>query len=139
MSFSTLDHTADAALRIAARTLGGLVSSSVAGLVSLLGEAPGQSPRRTVAFSMTRQTAEELVVDLCNELLFAWEVERWLPLKARCRVRGKGPFHLRASVDFAQVGPQFSPESVIKAATYGRMRIEQDETGRFVTTMIFDM
>jgi len=124
-----VDHTAELELELEAATEHGVFEEALAALGGLLAERAGEEEtgdelaRYGVSASAPDRAA--LLAEWLNELAYLAESEGFIPSRAeRLELTGNA---LEATV----VGRRASPSSLVKAVTYHRLGIwEEDETWR---------
>jgi SHS2 domain-containing protein len=133
--FEILEHTADVGLRLTGDTVGELFEAAGRGLASLQDAwEPGKGREVTVDVSADDRAA--LLVAWLDELLFLSEREDGV--FGGFHVESVGDDVLRASVLLSpSAGPR---EGVgIKAATYHRLRLEQEQNGAWGADVYLDV
>lgn len=124
MAFKIIEHTADLAVELTGRTLSEFLESAVSAYASLLIDPESVKPTENIAFTISADTPEGMLVGVVNELIFLFEVEEFVSHhatitvdgdKARCEVFGESIDSSRHEFDHC-----------IKSATYGGLRIVYD-------------
>ncbi|MBD3160944.1 MAG: archease [Candidatus Eisenbacteria bacterium] len=140
--FEPVEHTADVGLRIWAPTREGLFERAAAGMASLLVDPASVEPVEEREVAVGAADVEEALVSWLQEILYLYEVQRFVPARFRLERADAGGVHGWV------VGERFDPSrhetrADIKAVTYHDLRIERSETEdgreRWRTTVIFDI
>lgn len=137
LRYRSIDHTADLGLEVWGRTLPELYANAAEGMCALYFDLPAVEPRERRTIAVQGHDREEVLVAWLGELLYQIEVEYFLP--CRFDILSLDETHLEAEV----AGETFDParhrwRTGIKAATYHNLHIEQDPTGLWTVTVIFD-
>ena len=135
--YRPLEHTADLGLEVWARSLPELYATAAEGMCALYFDLAAVEPREEREILAHGHDREELLIDWLGNLLYAIEVEHFLP--RRFEVVELQDNALRARV----WGEPFDPKrhrwrTGIKAATYHNLRVAQNGEGLWTTTIIFD-
>lgn len=133
--FEIVDHTADIGVRVSAPDLEGLFADSAAGMFHVIceGSATGWDAQHRI--ELTAPDLEDLLVDWLSELLYLFEVRKFVFREAE--FESLGETGLAATVR----GVNFRGELVgaeIKAVTYHMIDIRR-ETGGYEVTVYFDL
>jgi len=131
-----LEHTADVALKVRAKTLPGLFLWAARGLVRLLFEGPLPPPEGRAQVSLAAPDAETLLVRFLNELIYLVQTKGLVPVGMRLRL---SDCQLEAElfvVPFERVAERFLGE--IKSATFHGLKIEVGKEG-YVAQVVFDV
>ena len=125
MAYELIEHTADLGLRVWAGSPAALFEESARALMAVMGEVRG-SPDRAETVDLEAPDPEALMVDWLSELLYLFEVRRFVPVDVEAvipaRVKGE-PWRLRARLSgcdaagFVQHGP------AVKAVTYHDIQV----------------
>lgn len=138
-SFEFVEHTADIAVRLRARSVGGLFDMAAAALTDALLD-PGSivvTGGRTV--TLEAPELDLLLVDWLQELLFLFETEGFLVARSRVHVDAGERCTLRAEVSGEPRDPaRHHLKLLIKAVTYHGLHIERTDDG-YAATIIFDI
>ena len=131
--FREIDHTADWALEVWARTREALFVEAARGMYALAGAVPMEAPRTRRLVSLSAGDAESLLVAWLQELLYFTESEGL----------AFDEFHLAEltaeRLEAEVVGaPVQHLAKVIKAVTYHNLAIRETEAGLAVT-IVFDV
>ncbi len=140
--FAIVEHTADIGLRIWAPTLEGLFEQAALGMISLLTDPAEVRPERTEEISVDGADLEEALIAWLQEILYRFEVRRFVP--ARIEIREVNPRGVRARIDGESLDrTRHEVRLDIKAATYHDIAVrreqETDGSHRWSTTVIFDI
>lgn len=135
--YRPIDHTADLGLQVWGRTLAELYANAATGMCAMYFDLAAVQAREQRAIAAQGYDREEVLVDWLRNLLFAIEVDAFLP--ARCDILELDDTHLRAAV----AGERFDPSrhrwrTGIKAVTYHGLRIEEEAGGWWRVQVIFD-
>lgn len=130
--FVEIDHTADRAIEVWARTPGELFEQAARGMFSLTTDISQIAPRRYHELTLEVNDLESGIVDWLNELLYWHESRREI----------YGEFHVslepgRLRARFAGQ-PAEKIQAVVKAATFHDLQVQQDEAGTWRATIVFD-
>src|SRR3954471_5770851 len=121
MAYRWMDHTSEVQLEVEAESPAGLATEAgrALGLLMLRGEPAAVSgPARTL--EVTAVDRDALLVNWLNEILFVAETEQWVPVKLE--VEDASPTFLRVA---ARGVPVAEPPSIVKAATFHGLRVEE--------------
>lgn len=135
--YRPIDHTADLGLEAWGRTLAELYASAAEGMCALYFDLQAVRPRESRGVTAQGYDREEVLVDWLRQLLWAIEMEQFLPCRfAILELKDTG---LRAEV----AGERFDPSrhrwrSGIKAVTYHDLHIAREASGRWKVRVIFD-
>jgi SHS2 domain-containing protein len=138
--FTFVDHTADIAVRLEGATLDDLFAAAAGALTAAMTDRDGVEPHATLTVRLEAADVELLLVDWLGELLYRFEVDRFLVRDARPRViENRGRWVLTATVNGEPRDPARHPIKVlIKAVTYHGLKIERSELG-YETLLVFDI
>lgn len=136
-SYRPLEHTADLGLEVWARTLPELYALAAEGMCSLYFDLDAVQPQQERTVVARGHDREELLIDWLGNLLYAIEVERFLP--RRFEIEELQDRELRARV----WGEAFDParhrwRTGIKAATYHNLQVRETPDGLWTVQVIFD-
>lgn len=133
--FELLEHTADAGVRARGATLEELFSSAAGGLYALSLGGAWPEPREELAFSISGQTREELLVRFLEELIFLLDTRSLAAasLSVRCAEKNR----LEVSGLFGRVEPADRLREV-KSPTYHQLHIRRRD-GVWETEIYFDL
>ncbi len=127
-----LEHTADTGLKIYAPSREEVFETAAKGLLTLLTEeTPQPGEKRSV--SLTAESAEYLLADFLNEILYLMAHERWGPSRVSVDLQGSS---LRACLEGSPLKEDFRNE--VKAATWHRLSLKETD-GRWEATIFFDL
>jgi SHS2 domain-containing protein len=128
MGYRFIDHTADVAADLDARSPGELFASAAEALTDTMTPLEGVRPSVTQSVTLDAATLEDLLVDWLNELLYRFEVQNMLFSQASVAVEQRdGRWHLAATVS----GEPFDSvrhlsRVLVKGATYHGLRVGCD-------------
>ena len=132
--YEEIEHTADVALRVRARSLEKLFCLAARGMFALMTDASGVATASEIALDVTASDRETLLVNWLSELLFQHEMtgqvfrEFDLTITPGWQLRGK-----------ARGGPsQMEMRKHIKAVTFHDLRIDEHDDV-YETTVVFDI
>ena len=132
--FEEVEHTADMALRCGGHDLADLFRNAARGMYRLMGieAAPRGAPAQE-SLSLAAMDAESLLVDWLGELVFraesagqVFEDMEFRKLSTTCLEAVLTGHRIRRL------------ESMIKAVTYHRLKVEKNRSG-YTTTIVFDV
>lgn len=127
--FEILDHTADTGISATAGSLAELVEVMARGMFSLMAVISPCPAHRSVAFSVSADTNEDLVYECLSELLYLSEVEDTIFCLFQVRIVGERAIEGTAGGVAAEAIELSGPP--IKAVTYHQIEItESDDTWR---------
>lgn len=135
--YRPLEHTADLGLEVWAHSLPQLYALAAEGMCSLYFDLEAVQPREEREIVARGHDREELLIDWLGNLLYAIEVERFLP--CRFEIVELQDHALRARVQ----GEPYDPtrhrwRTGIKAATYHNLRVQETPAGLWNVQIIFD-
>jgi SHS2 domain-containing protein len=155
MSFSFFDHTGDIGVRVTARTLDELFRDAAAAFTETVTDAGRVETRRSVSLTLEAAAADLLLVDWLNEILYRFEVDRYLVGAVDVRVDRRTPGRERSDALAAEDavaafalhgtlhGEPFDAERhgvkvLIKAITYHALEVREGPDG-WQATVVFDI
>lgn len=133
--YSFIDHTADLGFEIIGATMEKLLAN--AGRALFETQIAGTFiEKKEIAIELTSETAEDLLVDWCRELLYNFSVSAFIPCRYDITI---DDLHLKAGVrgdilDRARHRVKIE----IKNATYHNLKVEKTSSG-YRATIIFDV
>jgi SHS2 domain-containing protein len=132
--FRVLDHDADIRLEVYGASRKDLFENAAGAMLSLMTDrgkvSPAQEKRITVPGN------GELLVNFLNELLFVWDVERFLTAEVAVSFEGDGLTAFLRGEPFDE--DRHSIEMEMKAVTYHKFAITEKK-GIFKATIIIDV
>jgi SHS2 domain-containing protein len=139
MSYRLLDHTADLALEIAARTRAGLFAEAAAGFTDCLVERSAVRERDRRPLAVAAADDELLLVEWLAELLHAFETDGFLARRAEVSMED----HDRHELSAVLHGERYDPERhglrvLIKGVTYHALQVCRGEDG-WTARVVFDI
>jgi len=140
MGFEFLDHTGDVAARVRAPSLGALFAEAALALTATLVEAGDVRPSARRDVAIEAPSADLLLVDWLNELVYRFDVERLLVARADARViDAGGAWRLDAAVFGEPLDETRHRVRVpVKGVTYHQLAIAEVD-GALETTVVFDI
>jgi SHS2 domain-containing protein len=138
--FELLEHTADIGIRARGASLEEVFEHATEGLAEVLGARPGGSgragPGEAVTVEVSAGDPGGLLVDWLNEVLWLREVRQ--AVVSGVRVERVGDGTASGEVVLAAGGPE--PDgTLVKAATYHRLRVEPDPGGGWLAEVYLDV
>ena len=140
MAFDFLDHTGDVAVRVRAASLGALFAEAALALTATLVEGGDVRPVARRDVSLEAGSPDLLLVDWLSELVYRFDVERFLVARADARVTRTGrAWRLEAAVFGEPLDETRHQVRVpVKGVTYHQLAIAEVD-GAFETTVVFDI
>jgi len=140
MGFWFLDHTGDVAVRVRAASLGALFADAARALTATIVEAGDVKPAMRWDVSLEAASADLLLVDWLNELVYRFDVERYLVARVDARVADAGgAWRLDADVLGEPLDETRHRVRVpVKGVTYHQLTIAEVD-GALETTVVFDV
>src|SRR3982750_1346763 len=140
MGYRFIDHTADVAADLTGASLGELFCSAAQALTDTMTELSAVMSSVTQPVTLESGTAEDLLVDWLNELLYRFEVQNMLVADASVRVEQRGDrWCLDAEVRGELFDPDRHPSRVLgKSATYHGLHIGR-VGDRWSARIVFDI
>src|SRR3954466_14843051 len=125
MGYRFIDHTADVAAELTARSAAELFASAAQALTDTITELGSVHPSVTQSVTLEAGSLEDLLVDWLNELLYLFEVQNMLVSGAAVTLRdAAGRWHLDAVITGEGYEPSRHPYRVlVKSATYHGLHI----------------
>jgi len=136
MSFTLREHTADIAVEATAATIGGVFAAVGDGLATAMCEdVPAGGERFNL--SVTAESAEALLFDYLDELIYQRDVRSVLPVDNEATVEEAGDGWL---VDGSARGVPLSAVTAreVKAVTYSEMELRETASG-WNAYVVFDV
>lgn len=140
MGFRFFDHTGDIGVDLEAPTLGGLFAAAAEAFTATLTELDTVQPRETHPVTLAAPSADLLLVEWLSELLYRFDVHRWLARSADLKVSPTGD---RVQLEGSVTGEPFDPTRhpihvLVKAVTYHGLHVTPTENG-WTARVIFDI
>ena len=133
--FRLVPHTADIGLELSGATWEEFYLNAARGLLAVYGAtAPARRAVGRATVVLEAPSAEELLVDWLNELVFLVSSERWVPRDIR--VKEAGPWALRAQAEGPRLEAPLARE--VKGATYHGLKVAK-KGGAWTATVILDI
>jgi len=137
--YEIIDHTADVGIRVKAGSLSELFVEAAGAMFDMMvAKKRDLIPSIEVPMSIEAPALDQLMVRWLSELLFVFETRRLVLTKFW--IDEIDPEHLFG----AAKGQKFDTTRheqrlAIKAVTYHRIKVEQDESGLWIAEIIFDI
>ena len=140
MAHRVLDHTADIGLEVEASTLSELFCEALVGMSEILVEQGDVENPVERSIRLEAPDLESLLVDWLTEAIGLFETEDLLLTSAEIEVDRIDTFwRLFGSVQGEPFdADRHCPRTLVKAATYHRLRVDQ-HPGRWKATIYFDL
>ncbi len=140
MPHSFFDHTGDIGVRVAATTLDDLFRDAAAAFTETVADPARIEPRRSISLTLESSALDLLLVDWLNEILYRFDVDRYLVATAEVHVRTKAAaFALHATLGGEQFDPaRHAVKVLIKGVTYHALEVRQD-ADLWHATVVFDI
>jgi SHS2 domain-containing protein len=140
MGYTFIDHTADVAADLTGRTLEDLFGAAAQALTDTITDRAQVGTVITQAVTLEAASAEDLLVDWLNELLYRFEVQNVLVFDATPTIEeAQGRWHLGATVAGEIFNPARHPSRVlVKGATYHGLAITR-RAGEWHARIVFDI
>ena len=138
--YEFFDHTGDIGVRLSGATLDELFASAAAAFVAAVAEPAGIEPRRAVPVALEASALDLLLVDWLSEILFRFDVGRFLPARAEVGVEpcGEG-WRVHGTLTGEVVDPErHGVKLLIKAVTYHALEVKETAQG-WTATVVFDI
>ncbi len=132
--FKVLDHDADVCLEVYGTSREELFENAAGAMLSLITDP--RKVRPALEKMIIVPGNGELLINFLNELLFVWDVERFIPAEVTVSFQGEGLTALIKGEPFDE--DRHSIEVELKAVTYHKFAITETE-GRFKATIIIDV
>ncbi|MDD3846814.1 MAG: archease [Syntrophorhabdaceae bacterium] len=133
-SFRVLDHDADIRLEIYGASMEELFHHAAVAIFSLITDPVHVEPALTKEITVSGNG--ELLINFLNELLFIWDVERFIPVDASVSFHAKGLTAVLKGEVFNENRHVIEVE--MKAVTYHAFAITE-ENGKFKANIIIDV
>mgnify|MGYP006307019533 CR=1 FL=1 len=135
--YETFEHTADVGLRVRARDMKELLELASEGMADLMLEQGGVEAGEERAISVEAGDREELLVDWLSEVLYAFEGERFAPVRAEVQtLEGNRAEGVLRGEPYDENRHEVLLN--IKAVTYHDLKIEETNEGLEVR-VVFDI
>ena len=126
--YRLLEHTADMGIEARGATLGELFVAAARGLQEIVfGRSCAAEPRQEICVNVEGGDLEELLVAWLGESLFIMEQHRFCP--AAFHITEIDGRRLRGSISGEPCGEKQSPLREVKAVTYHRVSVRQQQRG----------
>ena len=137
MQFEIIDVSGDVGIKAYGTTISEAYSNAGMGMYSLITDVGGVDERKTVAFDVSGDTPEGLLVAYLNELIFRFDTYGFIGRRVEV------PDISGRSIRVIVHGDEFNTERherrlLIKAATYHNIIVKQ-AGGLWVVEVIFDI
>ena len=140
MPFTFLDHTGDIGVDLAAASLSALLEEAARAFTSTMCDPATVEARQTYSIEIAAATADLLLVDWLEELLYRFDVDRLLPRRAAVTLTSQAaPWRIAATLTGETVDPARHDVSVlIKGVTYHELNVTETPEG-WRARVIFDI
>jgi len=132
-----IDHTGDLGVVVTGATLPDLFAAAGALLADLIYEPVGVSERQERGVALEAATSEDLMVRWLNELIYLWEVKKFLWRTVEVEMAGENRLAARLRGEVFEAD-RHVPRRGLKAATYHQLRISR-EGDDWSARIIFDV
>jgi SHS2 domain-containing protein len=132
--FRVLDHDADIRLEVYGTSREDLFENAAGAMISLITDREKVTP--ALEKHITVPGNGELLINFLNELLFIWDVERFIPVDVTVSFHADGLTALMKGETFDE--HKHVIEAEMKAVTYHKFAMTE-ENGRFKATIIIDV
>lgn len=134
--YELLDHTADAKFRAYGKTLDEAFSNAVTGMIAIIAppEEIGSDVEKEI--TITAKNKQSLLFDLLDEVLFKYDVEKFLPHKADLTIVKRGDGYELSGKLFGEMPTKISGN--LKAVTYSEMILEE-RNGIWIIQVVIDI
>lgn len=133
MPYEEVDHTADWALRVRGDDLADLLRSAAAAMLAACGATSSPGPPRQKAVQLQSSDSEGLLVAWLEEILYALEVERRIPVK----IELAAPDETSLVAQWTDL-PLAGVDKPIKAVTFHDLAVVAADGG-LEATVVFDV
>lgn len=137
MSFETIDHTADLAVRVWSPNLPGLFAEAARAMTSLMADPASVESRETVPISAEGADAADLLVNWLREILYLWHGRELLTAEVDILEIGETRIRSRLGCDFYDPA-RHEIRHELKAVTYHDLRVEPTSDG-WEAVVVFDV
>jgi SHS2 domain-containing protein len=140
LSYRFLPHTADVAVALAAPSLPALFVDAAAALADTVTDRLTLATSEVRPVSVAAADLDLLLVDWLSEVLFLFDVHRFLPRTARVAIeRGPDGWVAAGELQGETTDAARSPIKVlVKAVTYHQLRVVETDAG-WEATVILDI
>lgn len=137
-TFRVLEHTADVGLEVEGATLDELFAAAACGLTALFLERPEIEATSSQTIVIEAEAVDLLLHRWLSELLFEFDVKRWLVARADVRVEVRpGQARLRAWLDGSTFDPgRHQARQLVKAVTYHALTVEPRGDGWYACVIV---
>jgi SHS2 domain-containing protein len=137
MQFEILDISGDAGIRAYGKTISEAYANAGIGMYSLITDISGIDERESIAFEVSGDSHEGLLVAYLNELIFRFDTHGFIGRRVEV------PDLTGGSMSARVYGQEFDPDRherrlLIKAATYHNIKIKQ-VGGVWEVEVVFDI
>lgn len=132
--FKVLDHDADIRIEVCGASRPELFENAAKGIIALLTDPAGVRP--AVEKKITVKGNGELLINFLNELLFIWDVERFIPAEVSVYFVQDGVNAVLKGENFDETRHSIRLE--MKAVTYHNF-MTTDDGGVYRATFVIDV
>ena len=135
--FTVLSHTADTGIAVEADTFAEVLEWASRGMFELMYDLGDTDADRSVVIEVTANTAEDLLVDLLSELLYASEAHDVIP--CRFEIADADATSARGTIGVTPMRSELLHGPPIKAVTYHELIVEEGDDGTWRAQVVFDV
>ena len=136
--FKIVDHTADLGIVVHGKNLKMLFEAASKSMMSLMVKAKPAEKTEVIRLSVEGCDLADLMVRWLGDILYLFDGEH--TLVTNVRVITISPSHLDAALEAVSFNPDLHEILCeIKAVTYHRLSVTQDDDGRWRATVLFDV
>lgn len=142
MGHRFIEHTADLGIEVQAESLDALFADALVAFTDTVVEVEKVGEAETRRFEIKASDLDELMVTWLEELLYCYETQGLLFRRAEVTLvdEDKGLLNLTATAHGAPHDPRRQPlKTLVKAITYHRLEVEQEDDGSWRAQVIFDL
>ena len=135
--YEEFEHASDIGLRVRGRTMRELFENAGRGMIELMLDPATVAPAGVRPVVATGDDPEMMLVAWLNEILFAFDADRFAPARAEVESVAEGKVCARLWGE-AFDGSRHVVRNLMKAVTYHNLKVEQTGGG-FQVSVIFDV
>ena len=138
--FELFEHTADIGIRGFGKTREEAFSEAAKAMLSVMVDLKSVSGKRKVELKEKADSAENLLAEFLNEILFTMDTKEMIFSEAKVKEirEEKGKFHLSAVLLGEKKSKNHRFMTEVKAATYSQLKVAEEE-GKWVAQCIVDV